>query len=135
MLGIPRPIGARLVGGGIGADRYADWGERIKFRERITQWAPGKRLGWRFIFDDVAGWGYTDRHLMPNSAYFTVTKGGYSMEPLAGGRTRVTLDTHYRITTPVNGYSELWGQVFLGDLETNLLALVKGRAERGGPKA
>ncbi|MFC3580214.1 SRPBCC family protein [Sphingomonas hylomeconis] len=131
VIGIPRPIGARLVGTGIGADRHADWGQRIKFRERITEWQPGRRLGWRFIFDDIAGWGYTDRHLMPDSPYFTVTTGGYTMQPLGANRTRVTLDTSYRIQTPVNLYSELWGQLFLGDLENNLLSLVKQRAERG----
>jgi hypothetical protein len=40
------------------------------------------------------------------------------------------LDTGYRMRTPVNGYAALWGELFLGDLEGNLLALVKQRAER-----
>jgi hypothetical protein len=31
--------------------------------------------------------------------------------------------------TRLNGYAALWGELFLGDLESNLLALVKGRAE------
>lgn len=131
VIGIPRPIGAHMVGEGVGADRYANWGAQIRFRERITQWQPGRALSWRFIFDDVRGWAMTDRHLMPNSPYFQVTTGGYRMEPLGPARTRVTLDTRYRITTPVNAYSELWGQLLLGDLENNLLALVKQRAERG----
>ncbi|KQS04785.1 hypothetical protein ASG11_11420 [Sphingomonas sp. Leaf357] len=131
VIGIPRPVGARLIGNGVGADRYADWGQRIKFRERIVEWQPGRRIGWRFIFDDIAGWGYTDRHLMPDSPYFTVTTGGYTMQPLGPNRTRVTIDTRYRIQTPVNLYSALWGQLFLGDLEHNLLALIKQRAERG----
>lgn len=130
VFGIPRPIGARLPGNGIGADRFAIWDHDIRFRERITEWAPGRRIGWRFIFDDIAAWGYTDRHLMPDSPYFTVTRGGYNMTPLADGRTRVTIDTRYRIRTPVNGYSELWGQLLLGDVENNLLAIIKRRAER-----
>ncbi len=129
VIGLPRPIGAHLVGTGLGAQRYADWGERIKFRERITGWQPGKALGWRFIFDDIEGWKFTDRHLMPNSPYFHITTGGYQMEPLGNGRTRVILDTRYTIQTPVNLYSQLWGELFLGDVENNLLGLVKGRAE------
>ena len=32
--------------------------------------------------------------------------------------------------TPVNGYSRLWGEIFLGDIEKNLLVLIKQRAER-----
>lgn len=130
LIGIPRPIGARLIGNGIGADRFANWGQHINFRERITVWQPERRLGWRFIFDDISGWGFTDRHLMPDSRYFRITTGGYIIEPLSPDRTRITLNTRYRVTTPVNAYSTLWGEWLLGDVETNLLALMKQRAER-----
>lgn len=130
LLGVPRPLGARLVGEGIGAERLANWGQNIKFRERITDWQPGQQIGWRFIFDDIEGWKFTDRHLMPDSKYFRITTGGYTMERLSDGRTRVILTTRYHIQTPVNLYSEAWGQLFLGDVENNLLALVKGRAEQ-----
>ena len=129
VIGVPRPLGARLVGSGIGADRYARWQHDIAFRERITEWRPGRALGWRFIFDDVAGWGYTDRHLMPDSGYLTVVSGGYETTALAPGLTRLTLHTDYRLRTPVNFYGELWGELFLGDLENNLLTLLKHRAE------
>lgn len=129
VLGVPRPLGARLAGAGVGADRYAVWQHGIRFRERITDWRPGRALAWRFIFDDIAGWGYTDRHLMPDSDYFTITRGGYEATPLAPGLTRLTLHTEYRLRTPVNAYAVLWGQLFLGDLENNLLALLKHRAE------
>ena len=134
VIGIPRPLGAQLFGNGIGAERRANWGDNVRFRERVTDWAPGRRIGWRFIFDDIDGWKFTDRHLMPDSPYFRVTTGGYAMRPLAGGRTEVTINTRYWIKTPVNGYSQLWGELFLGDLENNLLALVKQRAERRSPR-
>jgi hypothetical protein len=130
LIGVPRPIGARLIGDGEGAERIATWGHNISFRERITDWQEGSRLAWRFIFDDIDGWGFTDRHLMPDSPYFRVTSGGYRMMPLGPNRTRVVLDTDYWIRTPVNAYSALWGELFLGDLENNLLALIKRRAER-----
>lgn len=130
VIGVPRPLGARLVGEGVGAERLARWGAQVSFRERITEWSPGRRIGWRFIFDDIDGWRFTDRHLTPDSAYFRVTTGGYSLAPLGANRTRVTLETRYWMKTPVNGYAALWGEVFLGDLEGNLLALIKQRAER-----
>ena len=132
VIGVPRPLGARLVGQGIGAERLARWGDKISFRERINEWQPGRRIGWRFIFDDLEGWKFTDRHLMPDSPYWRITTGGYRMEPLDGGRTRVTLHTAYWLRTPLNLYSEAWGQFFLGDVENNLLALIKQRAERQG---
>lgn len=133
LLDIPRPIGAHLSRDGLGADRFARWQHGIRFRERITDWQAERHIGWRFIFDDVAGWGYADRHLMPDSPYFTITTGGYRVEPMDAHRTKVTLYTRYRITTPVNAYSELWGQLFLGDVENNLLAVIKQRAERQHP--
>lgn len=132
VIGVPRPHGARLVGAGIGADREADWGRHVKFRETITEWDVNRRIGWRFVFDDIQGWRYTDRHLMPDSPYFRVTRGAYSMAAIDAGHTRLTIETHYWIKTRLNGYAALWGEMLLGDLETNLLALVKGRAERLG---
>ena len=132
LLGVPRPIGARLIGEGIGADRLAVWQHGIRFRERVTDWQPGRRIGWRFVFDDMAGWGYTDRHLLPDSSYFRVASGGYTAEPVGPGLTRVTLHTTYHVRTPVNAYARLWGQLFLGDVENNLLTVIRQRAERAG---
>lgn len=130
VFGVPRPLGATLVGRGVGAERQARWANGIKFREQVTEWNPGRRIGWRFAFDDMDGWDHTDPHLKPNTRTFRVLDGGYTLTPLPGGRTRVSLDTRYRIRTPVNDYSAAWGEVFLGDLETNLLAMIKARAER-----
>jgi hypothetical protein len=129
LIGIPRPKGARLVGEGIGAERHAQWAHGVRFRERITQWRRNERIGWVFDFRGSDGWDFTDRHLRPDSAYFRILSGGYSVERLDGGRSRVTLDTRYWMKTPVNGYSTLWGELFLGDLENNLLALIQKRAE------
>ncbi|WP_240621428.1 SRPBCC family protein [Caulobacter zeae] len=130
VVGVPRPQGARLVGEGVGARRLARWEHGVAFDEVITEWEPGRRIAWRFVFDDLDAWDFTDRHLRPDSAYFKVTTGGYRLTPLADGRTEVALHTAYWMKTPVNGYSRLWGEVFLGDLENNLLALIKARAER-----
>jgi hypothetical protein len=129
VIGVPRPLGARLTGEGVGAVRRARWDHDIRFAERITEWQPGRRIGWLFVFGRSDGWGITDPHLRPDSPYFRVTTGGYTLTPLGPNRTRLSIDTHYWMRTPVNPYSEAWGQFFLGDLENNLLALVKQRAE------
>jgi hypothetical protein len=129
LIGVPRPVGAHLEGDGVGADRYAVWERNIRFRERIEDWEVNRRMGWRFFFDDVSAWRYTDRHLMPGNPWFTVTTGGYRADPLPDGRTRVSLHTEYEIQTPFNAWSMLCGQLLLGDLENNILAVIKGRAE------
>ncbi len=129
LFGIPRPIGATLSRDGIGGDRYGVWEHGIRFRERIVEWEPGRRIGWTFLFDEMKGWDFTDRHLRPDSPYLHVTTGGYRMKPLGDGRTLLTVHTSYRITTPVNAYARMWGELFLGDLEDNLLAIIRQRAE------
>lgn len=130
VIGVPRPLGARLIGAGVGGGRHAKWTLGINFRETITEWNLGRRIGWKFVFDTTDNWQFTDRHLMPDSSYYRVTRGGYTLRPMADGRTRLMIDTSYWVRTPINGYSALWGELFLGDLEGNLLALVKQRAEK-----
>ncbi|WP_275230677.1 SRPBCC family protein [Novosphingobium album (ex Liu et al. 2023)] len=130
VIGVPRPQGARLIGKGIGAIRTARWGNRVSFSEVIDEWQQGERIGWRFVFGDTDGWRYTDRHLLPDGPNLHIERGGYRIEPLDRGHSRVTLHTTYRMATPVNGYAALWGEVFLGDLEENLLGLVDQRARQ-----
>lgn len=129
LLGVPRPLGAHMVGEGIGALRLANWGRHVRFSERITAWQPGRDIAWQFQFNNGSGWEFTDRHLVPDSHYFKVQTGGYRMERIDAERTRVTLYTRYWIKTPVNSYSKLLGQAFLGDIQNNLLALIRQRAE------
>jgi len=134
LIGLPRPRQARLDGGGFGATRWAVWGEKrdIVFREMIDHWSPGSGIGWRFAFDDLRGWESTDRHLMPDGPYYRIERGGYRLEPLGDGRTRVTLTTRYSMRTHFTAYAALWGELFLGDIENNVLAIIRERAERGG---
>jgi hypothetical protein len=129
LIGVPRPLGARMEGEGVGATRLARWEREIAFSERITEWQLHRRIGWRFEFDHTEGWDFTDRHLRPDSAYMRITTGGYTLEPLGPDRTRLVLETHYWMRTPVNTYSAWWGEFFLGDIENNVLALIKQRAE------
>lgn len=132
LIGVPRPQAARLEGQGIGALRRAEWQRGIHFDEVITEWEPLRRIGWAFRFGDHQGWEITDAHLMPDSAYMQIRRGGYSMAPLPGGGVRVSLETTYWMRTPVNGYAALWGELLLGDLEANVLAILKARAEAAG---
>jgi len=130
LIRLPRPVGAHLAGSGIGADRHAEWSGHIRFRESITRWEPGRHIGWAFHFDDKSGWDITDHHLMPDGPHMVIESGGYSMEPLAPGRTRLTLETRYRMHSLLSGYAALWGELFLGDLENNVLTIIRDRAER-----
>jgi hypothetical protein len=104
LVGVPRPRGARLVGEGLGAERLASWERAIHFKERITEWEPERRIGWRFVFDRIEGWEFTDRHLMPDSPYVRIDSGGYRLIPLGPNRSRIELHKRYWMRTPVNTY-------------------------------
>ena len=129
LLGVPRPLSAKLVGKGPRSVRLAKWERGIAFREVVTRWAPEREIHWRFDFAGSEGWQFTDRHLRPDGASMRILDGGYTLTPLADGRHKLRLETRYAAQTHVNAYASLWGELFLGDLEANLLAAIRDRAE------
>lgn len=131
LLAVPRPTGARLVRRGEALIREARWGPHIRFEEAISNARPGEMLEWRFRFPDESVREHTDRHISPDGAHLTIESGAYLLQPLPGGRTRLILATRYRLRSPVNGYAAWWGELLLGGIQTNVLAIVRGRAEAG----
>lgn len=129
LVGVPRPISADLSGEGIGGVRHAEWGAGITFEEHISAWAPGKSIGWDFVFPDSDAWDFTDPHLRPDSEYMRIQSGGYDLEELVPGRVRLTLHTTYAARTKLNWYGSIWGEIFLGDIQSNILEVIRDRAE------
>ena len=58
-----------------------------------------------------------------------IDSGYYMITPLTDKTTRLTLRTNYIAKTHVNAYAELWGEILLGDIQNNILAIIKQRAE------
>lgn len=135
ILRLPRPRATTLSGQGVGAIRTAYWGDHIDFEERITQWQPGRRLAWSFAFTNSSLQDYTDRHIAPDGQFLKIDTGDYTLTPLAAGRTLLTLRTHYIAKTHVNLYAQLWGEILLGDIQGNILAIIKQRAEARASQA
>lgn len=130
VLGIPRPSSAIVNGAGIGAVRAARWGENIRFEEIVSEWREHERLGWAFAFPDDSISRYTDPHIHPDGATLKVATGSYQLKPLPDGRTELRLETAYIARTPLNLYAALWGELVLGDIQTNILAVVNSRVAR-----
>jgi hypothetical protein len=129
ILGLPRPRATRLDRPGAGGVRTAYWGETINFDEKITQWQPGQRLGWIFSFTNSSLQDYTDKHISPDGQFLKVDTGDYTLAPLTPETTRLTLRTRYIAKTHVNLYARFWGEILLGDIESNVLAIIRDRAE------
>jgi hypothetical protein len=129
LIGLPRPRGVAIEGSGVGAVRTAYWGDHIDFEERITQWSPGRTLGWNFHFANDTLQNYTDKHISPDGQFLKIDSGDYTFQRISPGVTRLVLNTRYIAKTHVNIYARMWGELLLGDAEANILTIVKDRAE------
>lgn len=130
LLRIPRPLAATTRGDGVGAVRTGQWQDGIYFEERIGRWDAGRSLEWQYVFPDPNIHRHTDRHIAPRGEHLSVEDGGYRLIPLPGGGTRISLWTRYRLTSPVNFYAAWWGDLLLGDVQDNILAIVADRLTR-----
>jgi Polyketide cyclase / dehydrase and lipid transport len=128
-LGVPRPLEAIVKGEGVGAVRTGRWARGVWFEEHITLWESDRRLNWRFVFPEGSTFTSVDQHIDPRGPNVIVERGGYRIEPLANGFLRLRLHTTYAARTAVNGYASLWGARILGDVQSNILSIIKARAE------
>ncbi|MAK61192.1 MAG: hypothetical protein CMK09_09465 [Ponticaulis sp.] len=129
LLQIPRPASALVTGKGEGAVRAARWGEHIRFEEHISDWAEHQRLVWKFVFPDDSISAYTDSHIHPQGPHLRIEQGGYELTELGSGQTRLELYTRYEAETPVNLYAALWGELILGDIQSNILSILDQRLD------
>lgn len=131
ILGVPRPERAALVSRNGQWARKAEWGGAIRFEEQIDQLVPNRSIAWTFHFPDESIERTVDRHVSPDGAILRIETGRYALTRLSGSRTRIQLSTQYRMRTRIPQYLELWGEKMLGDIQNNVLTIVKHRAESG----
>lgn len=129
ILGIPRPTSAVATNRDGDLIRNAYWGPDVRFEEHVTLLAPGRTLEWLFSFPDDSVQQHTDRHISPDGAHLRVHSGSYRLTPTLEGRTRIILETTYVARTPLNTYASWWGELLLGGIQDNVLAIVKQRVE------
>jgi hypothetical protein len=96
---------------------------------RFTALTPEKAIAWDFVFPDDSVQAYTDRHIAPDGPLLKIAKGGYRVEPLDDDSVRLTLHTTYRMRSRLGWYLDAWGELLLGDVEDNVLAIIKQRVE------
>lgn len=127
--GIPRPRSAIVTSVNGTLVRKARWGDNIRFEEHIDHLVEGQSIGWTFVFPDDSLRLYTDRHISPEGPAVHIKRGGYRLEALADNRSRLILTTQYQSQSHLWLYGQLWGNVFLGDVQDNVLQIIKDRAE------
>lgn len=129
VLGVPRPRSAKVIGEGVGARRLAAWSSDITFEEHIVSMTPGNELKWRFVFPNDSIQHRIDRHIAPQGEHLQILTGAYELRELGPKKTELRLNTTYLVQTPVNHYAALWGELMLGDIQSNILHVIKQRVE------
>jgi len=109
--------------------RLARWGADAGFEEIVTRVEPGRMIAWKFAFPDPSLQNRVDRHVSPDGETLKIRSGSYRLDPLPGGGTRVTLTTSYAMRSRMGWYFGWWGEKMLGDVEDNVLAIVRARSE------
>ncbi|MEP1993656.1 MAG: hypothetical protein ABJJ09_18690 [Ascidiaceihabitans sp.] len=125
ILGTPLPINA-VVDGTI---RQLRWSGGMRFQEHLTGITQHKSLSWDFVFNEKSTMYAMDPHVDPQGDLVNLHSGFYELTALPNGDTLLTLQTNYSVTTPLNGYLSLWGEVFLQDFHRSVLSVIKMRSE------
>ena len=125
ILGVPKPLSAAYDNG----TRHLRWTQGVSLREIVTALEPNQRIAWEFDFYDQAVLRAVDPHISPNSKFTRLRSGSYSFEPIAGGGTRLTLETQLDIATPLNLYFGPWADRILQDFHISVLNVIKQRSE------
>ncbi|WP_199224249.1 hypothetical protein [Saccharospirillum sp. MSK14-1] len=130
LIGVPRPVEARMDASGVGAVRTSYWEKGVVFKEVITGWETNQRMAYDFDIDpekipDEA----LDPHVKLGGEYFSPLNGEYRISENSQGETVLHLQTTLVDNTNFGWYSRLWGEIIFRDFHRSLLVLMKNRAE------
>lgn len=133
LIGVPRPLEARMDASGVGAVRTSVWEKGVVFNEVITAWEPKQRMAYDFDIDpDKIPDKALDPHVKLGGEYFSPLHGEYRITRNDNGETVLHLQTTLVDNTHFGWYSRLWGEIIFRDFHRSLLVLMKNRAEAAG---
>jgi uncharacterized membrane protein YhaH (DUF805 family) len=126
------PLRATIDGEGVGAVRRCEFTTGT-FVEPIVVWDPGHELSFGVTSqpDPMRELTLWDNVRPPHlDGYLQTTRGQFLLEPLAGGKTRLTGRTWYRVRMQPEGYFRLWADAIIHAIHLRVLRHVAGLAER-----
>ena len=129
--GVAYPVGAVIEGRGVGAVRRCRFSTG-EFVEPVTAWEPGRRLAFDVTSQpdpmrELHPWA--DPHPPHLSGTFRSVRGEFRLDPLPGGRTRLSGTTWYRVHMAPQTYWAAWSDAVLHRVHARVLGHVKGLAE------
>ena len=117
-----------------GRVRKLRWSSGIQFEEHLTQIEPNHSMAWDFVFNAPQTLVAFDPHIAPQGGIVDMRSGSYVLSKLPDGATLLTLETQYSVTTLLNGFLALWGEMFLQDFHHAVLSVIKVRSEEAAKK-
>ena len=135
--GVAHPMRTATDGRGVGAARLC----RLStgdMPEIVTLWKPGQELRFKVLstppsMRELGLFGKTIDAAHLHGAYASL-EGGFKLESLPGGRTRVVGESRYLLNIAPAAYWNLWTKEIVHSVHRRVLEHIKTRAE-SGPKA
>jgi hypothetical protein len=128
-LGVPRPRSATVTGQRVGATRFGEFENGLRFVEPIRAYDAGRRLELGVRVDRARLPADPSLKHALTGNYFRITRVRYRLAPIDGERTRLTLGCRYTLRSSVNRYGQAWASAIFSDFELRLLHALRVRAE------
>lgn len=129
-IGIPRPISATVDKKEIGGQRIGNFEGGLKFIETITVYEENKKVSFDIKIDPTTvRQKVFDQHVLKGN-YFTFVDATYELTELKNGEVKLTLTSSYQLTSTINFYGKIWGDIILADFQDRLLNVIETRCEK-----
>jgi hypothetical protein len=127
-MGIPRPLYAKLDTLALGGIREAVFEGGLIFHEKVYEYQHENRMSFSIKANPHEIPATTmDEHIVIGGDYFDVLDGTYALETLGKDHYRLHLSSRFTLKTHFNWYAGWWAQRIMGDIQGNILEVLKGR--------
>jgi hypothetical protein len=126
LLGVPKPVRAKVVRAGVGGARIATFANGMRFSQEITDWQPGERYAFTFRPDPGFRVAYC---LDLSDGPFRMTCGAYRIDPAHEG-VRLSLASEYELHGILGTMLRWPVRLTLLLFQAYLLRGIKSNAER-----